>query len=417
MNERRMQFRVGVAVFFTVIATAILTAVNEPLPSGWLPWGKSSYRIGIKVPRAPGVGPNTPVRKNGLLIGRIETIEDQEDGVVLYADVETDRPLQTNHVPHVRTTMLGDATVDFLTSPSTVAPQPLADGAVVPGQVDDNPLESLGRLGDLQQEFGRAAESLDIAGKEVSKLAQTINEAFDDETDKGRVSRLLDTTEVAMANFASTMAAMNEIIGDVPPDGARPAVTPRPVNQQPLNQRPLNQQLPLNQQPTLTQPPVGQAPTEGQQMRRRIREGLNQLPEAIGDARDTMREYRETLELADKNLKNLEGFTEPLGARGEEIASTLIQAIQGLDTLVKDFTSLTQALNNREGTVGRLIHDGQVYDNLNRLMCNANTVLAQINDLTLRLKPVVNDARVFMDKIAREPGRIVTGGINPSLTK
>jgi hypothetical protein len=29
----------------------------------------------------------------------------------------------------------------------------------------------------------------------------------------------------------------------------------------------------------------------------------------------------------------------------------------------------------------------------------------------------VNDARVFMDKVAREPGRIVTGGLNPSLTK
>jgi hypothetical protein len=41
----------------------------------------------------------------------------------------------------------------------------------------------------------------------------------------------------------------------------------------------------------------------------------------------------------------------------------------------------------------------------------------QINDLTLKLRPIVNDTRVFMDKVAREPGRVVTGGINPSVVK
>jgi hypothetical protein len=35
----------------------------------------------------------------------------------------------------------------------------------------------------------------------------------------------------------------------------------------------------------------------------------------------------------------------------------------------------------------------------------------RINDLTMRLRPVVDDARVFMDKIAREPGPVVGGAI------
>ena len=78
---------------------------------------------------------------------------------------------------------------------------------------------------------------------------------------------------------------------------------------------------------------------------------------------------------------------------------------------------LTQALNNREGTIGQLIHDPQLYENLNRLMCNANQVFVQVNELTLRLRPVVDDARVFTDKVAREPGRIITGGLNPSPIK
>ncbi len=78
---------------------------------------------------------------------------------------------------------------------------------------------------------------------------------------------------------------------------------------------------------------------------------------------------------------------------------------------------LSQALNNREGTIGQLIHDPQLYENMNRLMRNANQVVVQVNDLTLRLRPVLNDVRVFMDKVAREPGRVVTGGLNPSVVK
>jgi phospholipid/cholesterol/gamma-HCH transport system substrate-binding protein len=117
-------------------------------------------------------------------------------------------------------------------------------------------------------------------------------------------------------------------------------------------------------------------------------------------------------------LRNLEGFTEPLGQKGEEIAATLIEAIQGLDQLVRDFSSLTEALNNREGTIGRLIHDPQVYENLNRLMCNANVVLGQLNDFIVSLRPIRDDIRAFTDKIAREPGRLVRGAVaEPSYTK
>ena len=44
-------------------------------------------------------------------------------------------------------------------------------------------------------------------------------------------------------------------------------------------------------------------------------------------------------------------------------------------------------------------------------------VLCDIRDLAFRLKPVINDARIFMDKVATEPGRIITGGLKPSTIK
>ena len=123
------------------------------------------------------------------------------------------------------------------------------------------------------------------------------------------------------------------------------------------------------------------------------------------------------LQSAETNFKNLEAFTEPLGQKGPEVADSIVKAVDGLDQMVNDLEQLPEALNNREGTVGRLLNDPQVYENVNRLMFNANQVLYDINDLMFNGKPVVHDARIFMDKVATEPGRIVTGGLNPSTVK
>ena len=85
--------------------------------------------------------------------------------------------------------------------------------------------------------------------------------------------------------------------------------------------------------------------------------------------------------------------------------------------MARDFNSVTQALSDRRGTIGQLLYDGRAYENFNTLMFNANQVLTDIRDITFRLKPVINDARIFMDKIATEPGRIITGGLKPSTIK
>ena len=415
-----MQFRVGVVMFATMIIGALLATLNGPVPKEWLPWGRQTYSIAIQLPQAPGVGPNTPVRKNGLLIGRVASIEDLDDGVILHVNIDGDRRLLTNHVPHVRTSVLGDATIDFSSSPTNAPPQPLADGATIPGVVDPNPFDALAQLADLKTDFAEASRSLGNAGDEVAKLARRVNEAFGSETEVGRVDRLLDTTEEAMAQFSRTMGSINEILGDEPIVAQNPLPGP-PVNgQQMLNRQPLpNDQRPeLDQQPSNVQPPTNiPAPVDGQQMRQRIRQGLNELPEAIREMRITMQQFRVVLESANKNFQNLEGFTEPLGRRGEEIANSVVDAVDGLDRLVEEFTVLSQALNSREGTLGQFIHNPQLYENLNRLIHNANQVVIQINDLTLKLRPIVNDARVFTDKVAREPGRVVTGGLNPSVIK
>jgi phospholipid/cholesterol/gamma-HCH transport system substrate-binding protein len=406
MNERQMQFRVGVVVFFTIIVGGLLATMSGPLTTNLLPWARHTYTVGIKVDKAPGVDQNTPVRKNGILIGRVKAIEEQADGMLLKAEINSNRPLYAEYEPHIRTTVIGDATIDFEFDfkHKRLAPdaQPVAEGYEFRGAADESPFDAIAKFGNLQQDFAEAAHSLNQAGTEVSKLAAKLNETLGDDHKEGKLSHLVETTDKAMKQFETTLTAFNEILGDAP-GGFTPTNVARP---------PVNGQLPPN-----TQPPAGTPPESGQEMRRKLREGLNELPDAVRDMRATMNQFRVVLQSAEKNFKNLEGFTEPLGQKGTDITTALLKAVDGLDRMATDFNSVTQALGNRKGTIGQLLNDDTAYNNFNNLMINANIVLTDVRDVVFRLKPVIQDARIFMSKIATEPGRIVTGGLHPSNVK
>ena len=146
MNERQMQFAVGLVVFATLIIGGLLATVNSPIPIGFGPWGGGTYTISIELPEAPGVGPDTPVRKSGLLIGRVASVEDGIDHIVVHANIDKDRPLFPQYVCQVRTSVLGDASVDFVMRPVPPGTPRLADGAVVRGEVLGNPLEMFANL-------------------------------------------------------------------------------------------------------------------------------------------------------------------------------------------------------------------------------------------------------------------------------
>jgi phospholipid/cholesterol/gamma-HCH transport system substrate-binding protein len=62
------------------------------------------------------------------------------------------------------------------------------------------------------------------------------------------------------------------------------------------------------------------------------------------------------------------------------------------------------ALNNREGSLGRLTSDAELYNNLNQAAKN-------VEELTRQLRPILNDVRVFTDKISRDPGRLGVRGV------
>ena len=139
------------------------------------------------------------------------------------------------------------------------------------------------------------------------------------------------------------------------------------------------------------------------QARANLKQTLNSLPDVINDLRTTVQGIGETVDTADRNLRNLEGLTKPLGERGEQMVAQVDRTIGRLDETLKQAALFTKALNESQGTLGKLVRDPQVYNDLAQAAQN-------VSKLTKDLRPIVDDVRVFTDKIARHPEQLGVRG-------
>ena len=106
MNDRVMQFRVGVVVLATAIIAGILVVLFGDLPS----LVQATYPLKMSFADARGIATGTPVRKNGILVGRVASVElDERGGVSVLADIDSYVPIYKDEQPRIASTLLGDA--------------------------------------------------------------------------------------------------------------------------------------------------------------------------------------------------------------------------------------------------------------------------------------------------------------------
>jgi hypothetical protein len=99
------------------------------------------------------------------------------------------------------------------------------------------------------------------------------------------------------------------------------------------------------------------------------------------------------------NLDNIANFTKPLGERGPQLVDNLDGSLANINQLLEQLVTFTDNLNSRQGSLGRLLNDPALYLRLERTLGNAE-------DITARLKPIMDDIRIFSDKIARDPRQL-----------
>ncbi len=372
MEERILQLRVGIVVILAAIITGTLIFLFS---DGWT----AQYALSMHPPTAPGVTRNTPVRKNGILIGRVSQVETTDEGVLVQLKVNRGQKLYAGDVAQIGTeSFLGDAVIEFVPGSAEDRGRLLQGGEAIENiRVKPNPIEVVDVVIDLKERVGdavdsvrRAADTVDAAGQGITRVADQVQEALGNENSDVKVilaniRQITESADKALSSFNSVMGRFDEFMNDPEFQGD-------------------------------------------------LKEAIRGLPEFFTDARQTLTDARTAIEQfkavgarADGNLKNIEEFTAALGENGPEILETLKSSLGGVDRLVQNVDEFSQMLKDSEGTLGRILKDPSLYENL-------NATLANLREMSVRVKPIISDLRVFADSLARDPGQL---GVRGALQK
>ena len=390
MDERRLRFHVGVFVVIAILILMILIVLNGEFHG-------SQYDVVVKPSSAPGVTKGTPIRKNGILIGRVRNVETEDDHVALVLGINEDETIYSNEIVSIGAeSFLGDAGIEILPLPRDQRGQRIAGGqAMGRVSVKRNPMEIIDLALDLEGQIVETLKTVQVAGNAVNdagmgieQLASTVNMALNNEGSDlkvllGDLRNVSNKASTSLDNFNRIFENVNDIVGD-------------------------------------------------SELKNRINDAFKALPAVFREIRVTVADTRETIKSfgsvsgrVNDNLDNISVFTKSLKNEGPEILEQVNASVKNIDRLlaqVKSFTGslgkLEKAFTNPNGTVGKLFNESDIYDSVKTTVDNAKDISAQVKALSVRLEPMVRDLRTFADEVARDPGVIgVRGALDRRPTK
>src|SRR5215471_15616464 len=147
MNERVMQFRIGM---FVIVAGLVLTMLIV-----W--FGESPALLRDQVylkahyAEAPGVLEGVAVRKSGIRIGEVVAIEfdhrpNLPDGVIVTLAIDPKYSIREGAVPRLSRTLIGDVTIDLLPGAGHInlnLSRTTAAAPIIEGEVATDPSKAL----------------------------------------------------------------------------------------------------------------------------------------------------------------------------------------------------------------------------------------------------------------------------------
>jgi phospholipid/cholesterol/gamma-HCH transport system substrate-binding protein len=369
MDERILQLRVGIVVISAVVITAILIMIFGE-------WQPATYRVNMKFPTVPGVSENTPIRKNGITIGRVTKVQPTEEGVLLEAAINKDYEIFQSEGARVGAASMinDDAIIDIVPGRGEFVSATVPDGSwitetSVKRGMDDLIEEAFELRAVLERRLDQTATSIDQASRSITQtsnqigdVALSLNTILTDEN--GELKSLFRNAEavaaeaeIALRNFGSVMEDIDQIMGD-------------------------------------------------ENLRKRLQESMDQVPRILAETEALLKEANQAVQqfkhvgiTVEKNLQNLEGITEPLGENGEQILANLQVTVQNVDKMVNEITRFLDSVNNSKGTVGLLLNDPRLHDEVLRSLRN-------VEEITRSIKPILADVKTTTHKIATDPRQL-----------
>ena len=376
MDESVLKFRVGIFVVIAMVILAILIFLNS---EGWV----SQYTVFIKPTSAPGVTTGTPIRKNGILIGRVKSVTSEDDHVRLELAINENEKIFSNEVCSIGAeSILGDAVVEFLPLPANQRGEPIRENHVMQKvALKRNPLEFVDMFADLKPELSEtlavvrtAGTAVNDAGMGITELTTTVQSVFS--SDDSDVKELLkdfrlmsQKAQVSLDNFNRIFENVNSVVGDP-------------------------------------------------ELKDQIKDALSELPKIFQEVRVTVSDTRKAIKSfgdipdgVNSNLENLEGFTTALKEDGPEILAEVKSSLKKADKFLENVSGFTESFENlqdSEGTIGKLLNETDIYDTALETVEEARAMVSELRRTSTRVsskvEPLLNDLRMAADAVARDPG-------------
>ncbi|MFO1093410.1 MAG: MlaD family protein [Planctomycetaceae bacterium] len=356
MNERQLQFRVGLFVIVALlIGTALIIEFGDVHK-----YLQSSYQIAIHFDSTPGLQRGTPVRQSGIGIGKVSDVvlDEQSGGVLAVIDIHADRKIRKDARPVLVSTLLGDASIEFSTGASQ---EFLGANTRIDGVAAADPMQMIQRI---EVQVSDTLTAFAATSKEWQSLAGNVNRLI--QTQEGDLDVVIERAATSLHQFTETMKTANTTLTSANEILADP------------------------------------------QLQKDLKATVAALPAMVQDTRETIAAARLSVQKIGDNLDNLSQATDPIAEHSRSIVVKLDGSLGQLEELLTELNTFARLVNSKDGSIHRFASDPELYENL-------NGSAESLNLLVRSLEPILHDVRVFSDKVARHPELLgVSGAIKGS---
>ncbi len=356
MNEQQLQFRVGMFTLIALFCGVILVLHFGNIKS----YFQETYALAIQFEEAPGVRPGSPVQLNGLPIGTVRdvVISEEEPGVICIVDIFSERKLRKDSKAALTRSLFGDATIEFTPGSSRefIPPNKKLRGLA--------PVDPLASLAKLELTVSKTLSSFNETSEEWRSVGQNLNTLL--ETKEGKLDDVIERAAAGLESFAATMKAANETL--------------------------------TSANSLLADPQVQQD----------LKRTIAALPAIVTETQQTIALTRQSVQKVSENLEKINAATDPLAKQSHSMVAKLDGSLGQLEALLTELNQFSKNLNTENGTLQQFSKNPDLYNNLNRSTAAMVTLLNN-------LEPIIADARIFSDRIARHPELLgVSGAMKPS---
>ena len=367
MNERVMQFRIGMFVLAAGLALLMMIIWFGESPTIL----RDQIFLKVHYLDAPGVGDGIPVRRSGIKIGEVSNVEfddrpGQPEGVIVTLALDRKAKLKVGTIPRITRALIGDVAIEMIPGGDSTQPQPVGDSAskapLIEGDVTPDPSKALAAATAAFERVGGTLTSIENAAKGIATITKKAEgiEGFITtwtETGKslgsagGRIDALIKANETDFSPAVANLRAVTEKLNKT-----------------------------LDEKTTAE---------------------LKLAIDRISSAGAKL----------DAGLTSLNPLLADLGAAVTVTPSTNFgQTMWRANRVVSDLNLLTRTLSdgkgglNPNGSIQRLFLTTTLHDNWNKVSLTAHDVLASI-------RPVIASIKSFADRVSRDPSSLTRGAL------